>query len=92
MKSNARRSGSPVPLSFMKTGEPCQVFSVQGPPEVSRRLTNLGFTAGAPVTVVGKAGSALIVCIRDCRVALDGAIACCIRVNETTEQIMGGKQ
>jgi Fe2+ transport system protein FeoA len=71
-----------MPLSLMKTGEQGRVRAVQGSQEVSRRLTNLGFTAGEPVTVVGKYGSALIVCIRDCRVALDSGAAYCIRVSE----------
>lgn len=71
-----------MPLSLMKTGENCRVCTVQGSPEVSRLLTNLGFTAGESVTVVGKYGSALIVCVRDCRVALDSGAACCIRVSE----------
>lgn len=71
-----------MPLSLMKTGENCRVCTIQGPPEVSRRLTNLGFTAGELVTVIGKYGSALIVCVRDCRVALDRGAAGCIRVNE----------
>jgi Fe2+ transport system protein FeoA len=44
------------------------------------RLANMGFTSGTPVTVIGKTGSAVIVCVRDCRVALDGGMAQCIRV------------
>ncbi|MDF2500905.1 MAG: FeoA domain [Anaerosporomusa subterranea] len=71
-----------MPLSLMKTGEHCRVSAVQGPADVSRRLTNLGFTAGEPVTVVGKCGSAVIVCVRDCRIALDSGTAYCICVSE----------
>jgi len=71
-----------MPLSLMNVGEQRRIHTVQASPEVSRRLTSLGFTAGEPVTVVGKLGRSLVVCIRNCRIALDGGSACCIRVCE----------
>lgn len=69
-----------MPLNLMNTGEHCRICTVLGPPEVSMRLANMGFTSGTPVTVIGKTGSAVIVCVRDCRVALDGGMARCIHV------------
>ena len=70
-----------MPLSLLRAGENCKVTKVLGPTDVSRRLTDLGFTAGEPVTVVGKYGAAVIVCVRDCRIALDSGAACCVHVS-----------
>ena len=70
-----------MPLSLLRAGENCRVAKVSGPADVSKRLTNLGFSAGEPVAVVGKCGAAVIVCVRDCRIALDSGAACCIHVS-----------
>lgn len=69
-----------MPLNLLNVGEQCRISSVLGSSEVLKRLTSLGFTEGTPITVIGKLGRSVVVCIRDSRIALDGGSACCIRV------------
>lgn len=70
-----------MPLSMVNQSEPKQVIRVGGNEESRKFLENLGFTAGANVTVVSTVGGNIIVNIRDSRVAIGRDMATKILVN-----------
>lgn len=70
-----------MPLSMVNTGEPNVVRKVGGKEETRRFLENLGFVAGARVTVVSSANGNMIVNVKDSRVAIGKALAARIMVN-----------
>ena len=41
-----------MPLSMMRTGEPCKIKKIGGKEETRRFLENLGFVAGGVVTII----------------------------------------
>lgn len=59
-----------MPLSMAKAGETNVIKKVGGKEETRKFLENLGFVAGAAVTVVSEIGGNLIVNIKDSRVAI----------------------
>jgi ferrous iron transport protein A len=60
-----------VPLSALAPQERGWVRSLAGGRSFVSRMVSLGFTPGAPVDIVQNRGRGpLIVCVRDCRVAL----------------------
>lgn len=59
-----------MPLSMVDQGVPNVISKVGGKEETRRFLENLGFVAGATVTVVSAAGGNLIVNVKDSRVAI----------------------
>ncbi len=59
-----------MPLTLAKTGEEAVIRKVGGKEETRRFLENLGFVAGAIVTVVSDIGGNLIVNVKDARVAI----------------------
>ena len=59
-----------MPLTLAKTGEEAVIRKVGGKEETRRFLENLGFVAGAVVTVVSDIGGNLIVNVKDARVAI----------------------
>ena len=59
-----------MPLTMTRTGEETVIRKVGGKEEIHRHLENLGFVAGAVVTVVSEIGGNLIVNIKDTRVAI----------------------
>ncbi len=59
-----------MPLTFAKEGEANSIKKVGGREDTRKFLENLGFVAGAAVTVVSAAGGSLIVNIKDSRVAI----------------------
>ncbi len=64
-----------MPLSYAKTGEENTVLRVGGTPEVRQHLENLGFCAGAAVTVITSLGGNLIVKIKESRIAINEEMA-----------------
>lgn len=60
-----------MPLSFLRQGERARVAKVRGRGELHHHLENLGFVAGAPVSVACEQGGNLIVEVKGARVALD---------------------
>lgn len=59
-----------MPLSMVKQGEPNIIRRVGGKEETRRFIENLGFVAGAEVTVVSETGGNMIVNVKDSRVAI----------------------
>jgi len=64
-----------VPLTMAKTGETVTIRKITGRDEVRAHLAEMGFVLSSKVTVVSTAGGNLIVQVKDCRVALDKAMA-----------------
>lgn len=64
-----------MPLNLSRPGEPLLVKKVSGKEEVRRFLENLGFVAGAQVSVVSENMGNVIVQIKDCRVAISKEMA-----------------
>ena len=60
-----------MPLIMVGIGETCIIQRVGGNEETRRFLENLGFIAGASVTVLSAIGGNLIVNVKDARVAIN---------------------
>lgn len=64
-----------MPLTLAQPGEQVTIQRVTGKDEVRAHLAELGFVADTVVTVVSALAGNLIVQVKDCRVALDAALA-----------------
>ena len=64
-----------MPLSMVSSGEDFLIKKVSGKEEVRRFLENLGFVAGAKVSLVSKIGGNVIVQIKESRVAISSEMA-----------------
>ena len=64
-----------MPLSFANIGEENIVKKVGGKAEVRAHLENLGFVAGAAVTVITSLGGNIIVRVKGSRVAISREMA-----------------
>ena len=64
-----------MPLSFASPGEENIIKRIGGKPEVNRHLENLGFVAGATVTVITETAGNLIVNVKETRVAINKEMA-----------------
>lgn len=64
-----------MPLTFAGTGESYVIQRIGGKPEVRKHLQNLGFVAGAEVSVVNTMGGNLIVKVKEARVAISQEMA-----------------
>ena len=64
-----------MPLTMASIGEANTIRKVGGNEETKRFLENLGFVAGAEITVVSAIGGNVIVNIKDSRVAIDKDMA-----------------
>ena len=64
-----------MPLSFASPGEENIIKRIGGKPEVKRHLENLGFVAGATVTVINETAGNLIVNVKETRVAINKEMA-----------------
>ena len=69
-----------MPLTFAREGEPASIKKVGGKEEIRQFLENLGFVAGADVTVISASGGNLIVNIKDSRIAIGRDMASRIMV------------
>ena len=59
-----------MPLTMVNTGEENIIKKVGGKEETRRFLENLGFVAGAAITVISQVEGNIIVNIKDSRVAI----------------------
>ena len=64
-----------MPLTMASIGEENTIRKVGGNEETKRFLENLGFVAGAEITVVSAIGGNVIVNIKDSRVAINQDMA-----------------
>ena len=64
-----------MPLKMASIGETNTIRKVGGNEETKRFLENLGFVAGAEITVVSAIGGNVIVNIKDSRVAINQDMA-----------------
>ena len=64
-----------MPLTMASIGEANTIRKVGGNEETKRFLENLGFVAGAEITVVSAIGGNVIVNIKDSRVAINQDMA-----------------
>ena len=60
-----------LPLNMAKHGEQNCIKKITGNDSLRRRLSELGFVAGEPVTVLCENGGNMSVLIKGARVALD---------------------
>ena len=64
-----------MPLNVVSSGESFLIKKIIGKEEVRRFLENLGFVAGAQVSVVSQISGNIIVQIKDSRVAISREMA-----------------
>ena len=64
-----------MPLTMAAIGEANMIRRVGGNDETKRFLENLGFVAGAEVTVLSAIGGNVVVNIKDSRVAINADMA-----------------
>ena len=64
-----------MPLTLASAGEENMIRRVGGNDETKRHLEDLGFVAGANVTIVSSIGGNLIVNVKDSRVAISKEMA-----------------
>ncbi|KIR01909.1 hypothetical protein P261_00723 [Lachnospiraceae bacterium TWA4] len=64
-----------MPLSMSRTGESNIIKKVGGKEEIRKFLENLGFVAGATVTIVSEMSGNIIVDIKGSRVAIGSDMA-----------------
>ena len=64
-----------MPITMASVGEANTIRKVGGNEETKRFLENLGFVAGAEITVVSAIGGNVIVNIKDSRVAINQDMA-----------------
>ncbi len=64
-----------MPLSMVDSGSQFLIKKINGKEEVRRFLANLGFVAGAEISVVSKICGNVIVQIKDSRVAISREMA-----------------
>lgn len=64
-----------MPLTMAAIGEANKILRVGGNEETRRFLENLGFIAGAEITVLSAIGGNVIVNIKDSRIAINADMA-----------------
>lgn len=64
-----------MPLTLASAGEENMIRRVGGNDETKRHLEDLGFVAGANVTIVSSIGGNLIINVKDSRVAISKEMA-----------------
>ena len=69
-----------MPLTMAKAGEQNSIKKVGGKAETKQHLENLGFVAGAYVTVISQISGNVIVNIKESRIAISREMASKIMV------------
>lgn len=64
-----------ITLAAAKSGQPVKLVSIQTEEKLTHRLTALGLTPGAELTILQNTGSALVLAVRGSRIALGRATA-----------------
>jgi len=73
--TNQKKEQYAMPLSIVSDGESFLIKKIMGKEEVRRFLENLGFVAGAEVSVISKICGNVIVQIKESRVAISKEMA-----------------
>ncbi|MGM9681118.1 MAG: ferrous iron transport protein A [Eubacteriales bacterium] len=69
-----------MPLTLASQGEENTILRVGGSPEMRTHLADMGFVAGATVSIISMIGGNVIVSVKDTRVAISREMACKIMV------------
>lgn len=69
-----------MPLTLATQGQENIILRVGGSPEVRTHLADMGFVAGATVSIISMIGGNLIVNVKESRVAISREMACRIMV------------
>ena len=64
-----------MPLTLANVGENNIIKKIGGKPEVKKHLENLGFVAGASVTIISMLGGNVIVNVKEARVSVSEEMA-----------------
>ncbi len=64
-----------MPLDKAKLGEVRQIKDVSGNDKIRKFLFSLGFSEGEEITLISKIAGNFVVCIKDCRYAIDQNMA-----------------
>lgn len=64
-----------MPILFASAGSEVKVSKVGGTADVKQHLSELGFITGAPVTIISKIPTGIIVKIKNSRIAIDKSMA-----------------
>ncbi|NOH12172.1 MAG: ferrous iron transport protein A [Chloroflexi bacterium] len=65
----------PQPLSTIKEGQAVRLVKVHAGKRLNYRLAELGLTPGVEITVLRDTGGPMLLCFRDCRLAIGKGIA-----------------
>ncbi len=68
------------PLGLASVGDTHTIVKITGTDKVRLHLAEMGFVVGERVTVVNELGGNMILSVKDCRIALDKAMAMRIMV------------
>lgn len=69
-----------MPLTLASQGEENTILRVGGSPEMRTHLADMGFVAGATVSIISMIGGNVIVSVKDTRVAISREMACKIMI------------
>ena len=64
-----------MPLTLANIGEEVMIRKVGGKPEVKKHLNDLGFVAGANISIVSSFAGNLIVNVKESRIAISREMA-----------------
>ncbi|HOV99714.1 MAG TPA: FeoA family protein [Bacteroidota bacterium] len=78
-------SNNVIPLSHLSVGSSAMIIRSEVPPELRQRLTELGFTPNAAVSIVFNSGKRLICKLQSARIGIDQSLADNIMVTPLSE-------
>lgn len=64
-----------MPIRMAPLGEEVEIKRVSMDEDAKRRLEDMGLVVGQRVTVLAKDGGALVIRVKDCKVAIDERLA-----------------
>ena len=79
-----------LPIMMARNGEMLRVSRIGGRPEVKQHLMDLGFVLGTPVTVIQSQNGAMIVKVKDSKLAITKEMAEKIMVDTMSAAIPQG--
>ena len=86
MNSGSSVSGGSLPLAFLPEGTKATVFDIQGEKSMVGHLADMGFVPSASIMVLKSCPpGAMLVRVKDARIALGRGMAMQILVNEIEE-------